>query len=173
MSTLSSRRAYRWCQATPPPSPICGLPSSDRPPAQSRHGSAESYIPNIRPRTAQHARAHHRLHVPPRSPLWVCFRSLLSFAPPTHPFACTCSAENCDDPEERFIRVLQYYLAGWHIKPKGVKKPCVRALCTCIVLTLTSDLVARAQVQPHTRRVLPLSIRLPRWLARFLYRRTR
>jgi hypothetical protein len=32
-------------------------------------------------------------------------------------------AENFDDPEERFIRVLQYYLAGWHIKPKGVKKP--------------------------------------------------
>jgi hypothetical protein len=35
------------------------------------------------------------------------------------------SAENFDDPEERFIRVLQYYLAGWHIKPKGVKKPWV------------------------------------------------
>ncbi|KAH0838730.1 hypothetical protein J3R83DRAFT_7084 [Lanmaoa asiatica] len=34
-------------------------------------------------------------------------------------------AENCTDPEERFIRVLQYYLAGWHIKPKGVKKPYV------------------------------------------------
>lgn len=33
------------------------------------------------------------------------------------------SAEKCDDPEERFIRILQYYLAGWHIKPKGVKKP--------------------------------------------------
>lgn len=33
------------------------------------------------------------------------------------------SAEHCKDPEERFIRVLQYYLAGWHIKPKGVKKP--------------------------------------------------
>jgi oxysterol-binding protein-related protein 8 len=32
-------------------------------------------------------------------------------------------AETIDDPEERFIRVLQYYLAGWHIKPKGVKKP--------------------------------------------------
>ncbi|KAF8875016.1 Oxysterol-binding protein [Mucidula mucida] len=32
-------------------------------------------------------------------------------------------AENMTDPEERFIRVLQYYLAGWHIKPKGVKKP--------------------------------------------------
>ncbi|THH32625.1 hypothetical protein EUX98_g1583 [Antrodiella citrinella] len=32
-------------------------------------------------------------------------------------------AEDCPDPEERFIRVLQYYLAGWHIKPKGVKKP--------------------------------------------------
>ncbi|KAK7041709.1 Oxysterol-binding protein OBPa [Paramarasmius palmivorus] len=32
-------------------------------------------------------------------------------------------AESIDDPEERFLRVLQYYLAGWHIKPKGVKKP--------------------------------------------------
>jgi hypothetical protein len=32
-------------------------------------------------------------------------------------------AETCNDSEERFIRVLQYYLAGWHIKPKGVKKP--------------------------------------------------
>lgn len=32
-------------------------------------------------------------------------------------------AELCEEPEERFIRVLQYYLAGWHIKPKGVKKP--------------------------------------------------
>ncbi|KIJ60085.1 hypothetical protein HYDPIDRAFT_43494 [Hydnomerulius pinastri MD-312] len=32
-------------------------------------------------------------------------------------------SEHCADPEERFIRVLQYYLAGWHIKPKGVKKP--------------------------------------------------
>ncbi|KAJ7630380.1 Oxysterol-binding protein [Roridomyces roridus] len=32
-------------------------------------------------------------------------------------------AETCEDPEERFMRVLQYYLAGWHIKPKGVKKP--------------------------------------------------
>ncbi|GLB36622.1 putative OSBP family protein [Lyophyllum shimeji] len=31
--------------------------------------------------------------------------------------------EQYKDPEERFIRVLQYYLAGWHIKPKGVKKP--------------------------------------------------
>jgi len=28
-----------------------------------------------------------------------------------------------EDPEERFIRVLMYYLSGWHIKPKGVKKP--------------------------------------------------
>jgi hypothetical protein len=32
-------------------------------------------------------------------------------------------AEKVEDPEERFIKVLQYYLAGWHIKPKGVKKP--------------------------------------------------
>ena len=34
-----------------------------------------------------------------------------------------CSAEKCDDPEEQFIRVLPYYLTGWHIKPQSVKKP--------------------------------------------------
>ncbi|KAM0754205.1 Oxysterol-binding protein [Meredithblackwellia eburnea MCA 4105] len=28
-----------------------------------------------------------------------------------------------EKPEDRFIQVLRYYLAGWHIKPKGVKKP--------------------------------------------------
>ncbi len=39
------------------------------------------------------------------------------------------SADTVDDSEERFIRVLQYYLAGWHIKPKGVKKPWVRYHC--------------------------------------------
>ncbi|POY71660.1 hypothetical protein BMF94_5355 [Rhodotorula taiwanensis] len=32
-------------------------------------------------------------------------------------------ASDLDSPEERFISVLRYYLAGWHIKPKGVKKP--------------------------------------------------
>lgn len=25
-----------------------------------------------------------------------------------------------EDPEKRFVQVLRYYLAGWHIKPKGV-----------------------------------------------------
>ena len=38
----------------------------------------------------------------------------------THSFL---RADTIGNPEERFIRVLQYYLAGWHIKPKGVKKP--------------------------------------------------
>jgi len=32
-------------------------------------------------------------------------------------------AGQIDDPNERFVAVLRYYLAGWHIKPKGVKKP--------------------------------------------------
>ncbi|PFH50732.1 hypothetical protein AMATHDRAFT_60551 [Amanita thiersii Skay4041] len=32
-------------------------------------------------------------------------------------------ADDCESSEERFIRVLQYYLSGWHVKPKGVKKP--------------------------------------------------
>ncbi|THH09428.1 hypothetical protein EW145_g2019 [Phellinidium pouzarii] len=32
-------------------------------------------------------------------------------------------AEQIDNPEERFLVILRYYLSGWHIKPKGVKKP--------------------------------------------------
>ncbi|OBT67616.1 hypothetical protein VE03_03789 [Pseudogymnoascus sp. 23342-1-I1] len=28
-----------------------------------------------------------------------------------------------DDPEERFVSVVKFYLSGWHIKPPGVKKP--------------------------------------------------
>ncbi|KAG9299629.1 hypothetical protein G9A89_020800 [Geosiphon pyriformis] len=28
-----------------------------------------------------------------------------------------------DDPVKRFVNVVRYYLSGWHIKPKGVKKP--------------------------------------------------
>ncbi|ORX98971.1 Oxysterol-binding protein [Basidiobolus meristosporus CBS 931.73] len=27
------------------------------------------------------------------------------------------------DPLERFVQVVRYYLSGWHIQPKGVKKP--------------------------------------------------
>ncbi|PAV21754.1 Oxysterol-binding protein [Pyrrhoderma noxium] len=32
-------------------------------------------------------------------------------------------AESITEPEERFLSALRYYLSGWHIKPKGVKKP--------------------------------------------------
>jgi hypothetical protein len=39
-------------------------------------------------------------------------------------------AESLEDPEERFVQILRYYLSGWHVKPKGVKKPCV-VLCCC------------------------------------------
>ncbi|EIW67303.1 hypothetical protein TREMEDRAFT_40458 [Tremella mesenterica DSM 1558] len=28
-----------------------------------------------------------------------------------------------DDPKQRFLAVMTFYLSGWHIKPKGVKKP--------------------------------------------------
>ncbi|KAI9731562.1 MAG: hypothetical protein M1834_004682 [Cirrosporium novae-zelandiae] len=28
-----------------------------------------------------------------------------------------------DDPVERFVSVVKFYLSGWHIKPPGVKKP--------------------------------------------------
>lgn len=37
-----------------------------------------------------------------------------------------------DDPEKRFLQVAKYYLSGWHIKPKGVKKPYVVILPACV-----------------------------------------
>ena len=33
------------------------------------------------------------------------------------------SAATRADPVERFIDVVRYYLSGWHIRPKGVRKP--------------------------------------------------
>ncbi|PIA15119.1 Oxysterol-binding protein [Coemansia reversa NRRL 1564] len=33
------------------------------------------------------------------------------------------SSSKCEDPVERFIGVVKYYMSGWHIRPKGVKKP--------------------------------------------------
>ncbi|KAG0029449.1 hypothetical protein BGZ81_003791 [Podila clonocystis] len=32
-------------------------------------------------------------------------------------------ANQLEDPVERFVAVTKYFLSGWHIKPKGVKKP--------------------------------------------------
>ncbi|KAF8463167.1 putative oxysterol binding protein [Kalaharituber pfeilii] len=39
-----------------------------------------------------------------------------------------------EDPVERFISVVKFYLSGWHIKPVGVKKPlnpCLGEFFTC------------------------------------------
>lgn len=33
------------------------------------------------------------------------------------------NAGSLPTPQDRFIAVLSYYMSGWHIKPKGVKKP--------------------------------------------------
>ncbi|KAJ2401836.1 Oxysterol-binding protein OBPa, partial [Coemansia sp. RSA 2559] len=32
-------------------------------------------------------------------------------------------ASKRNDPVDRFIGVVKYYMSGWHIHPKGVKKP--------------------------------------------------
>jgi hypothetical protein len=28
-----------------------------------------------------------------------------------------------EDPVDRFVSVIKFYLSGWHIRPRGVKKP--------------------------------------------------
>ncbi len=59
-----------------PPPPGCGRAPSDASRAQSWHGSPQSDLPDLRTRAPQHARAHHRLYVPSRSPLRVRFLHL-------------------------------------------------------------------------------------------------
>jgi hypothetical protein len=34
-----------------------------------------------------------------------------------------CSAPDFDDPVARMVEVVRMYLSGWHVKPRGVKKP--------------------------------------------------
>ncbi|KAJ2382276.1 Oxysterol-binding protein OBPa [Coemansia sp. RSA 2603] len=41
----------------------------------------------------------------------------------SHPDFLINSASKREDPVERFIGVVKYYMSGWHIHPKGVKKP--------------------------------------------------
>lgn len=83
-------------------------------------GFVQSDFPYICTRAPEYARAYYGFHVTPRSHIRVSILFNPSSNAPYNPLP---SAEKCDDPEERFIRILQYYLAGWHIKPKGVKKP--------------------------------------------------
>ncbi|ODA82898.1 hypothetical protein RJ55_01407 [Drechmeria coniospora] len=61
----------------------------------------------------------------PRSPrsgprLTSDFRSLRSFM--CHP-EMLLKIPTIDDPTERFVSVVKFYLSGWHIRPPGVKKP--------------------------------------------------
>ncbi|RUS19174.1 hypothetical protein BC937DRAFT_87889 [Endogone sp. FLAS-F59071] len=50
---------------------------------------------------------------------------ILANAPVQRPFdrLLASSIHKADDPLQRFVDVVRYYLSGWHIKPKGVKKP--------------------------------------------------
>ncbi|WVQ81911.1 hypothetical protein IAT38_004038 [Cryptococcus sp. DSM 104549] len=61
-----------------------------------------------------------------------------------------------DEPEakERFLRVMTYYLSGWHIKPKGVKKPYNPVLgeffrCTYVYPDGTEGFYVAEQVSHH------------------------
>lgn len=32
-------------------------------------------------------------------------------------------ARTLPDPAQRFVQVVTYFLAGWHVRPRGCKKP--------------------------------------------------
>lgn len=76
-------------------------------------------------------------------------------------------AGKIEDPAERFVAVMRYYLAGWHIKPKGVKKPYVSPPSLSVVLP--ADACPRPQIQPGARRIFRVLLHLWRWLTRVLH----
>ncbi|WVN90231.1 uncharacterized protein L203_105467 [Cryptococcus depauperatus CBS 7841] len=58
------------------------------------------------------------------------------------------------DAKERFLRVMTFYLSGWHIKPKGVKKPYNPVLgeffrCTYVYPDGTEGFYIAEQVSHH------------------------
>lgn len=63
-------------------------------------------------------------------------------------------ADRLENPEERFLAVLTYYMSGWHIKPKGVKKPYNPVLgeffrCTYAYPNGTTGVYIAEQVSHH------------------------
>jgi oxysterol-binding protein-related protein 8 len=51
-------------------------------------------------------------------------RSLLERLTDAFGYPCTIlNAAKLTDPKERFLAVVKFYLSGWHLKPRGVKKP--------------------------------------------------
>jgi hypothetical protein len=69
----------------------------------------------------------HRVSLPtfvlePRS---MCERLLdfFSFEYILHEYLFINRANQMELPEERLLHAVRYFLAGWHIRPKGVKKP--------------------------------------------------
>lgn len=63
-------------------------------------------------------------------------------------------ADRLEDPEDRFLAVLTYYMSGWHIKPKGVKKPYNPVLgeffrCTYTYPNGTTGVYIAEQVSHH------------------------
>lgn len=88
-----------------------------------------------------------------------------------------------NDPVQRFVEVVRYYLSGWHIKPKVKTIPfgffffptvehSLFSSCSCCRNFPYPFLAVGSQktLQSHPRRAFPLSLQLPRRCAGLLCR---
>lgn len=81
---------------------------------------------DFHPRTPVHAGAHHQVRT---SPCWPAAAAYCALRPPrltqtsysfmAHPETLL-PMSTIDDPVERFVSVVKFYLSGWHIKPPYV-----------------------------------------------------
>ncbi|KAG8961119.1 hypothetical protein FRC03_005765 [Tulasnella sp. 419] len=90
---------------------------------QNWDGPLKGLFSNFCIGAAVYAGTNHGFHEPSRARIRVTKLSSIEYISQKTNANCLLSAEEDPNPEERFLKVLQYYLSGWHIKPKGVKKP--------------------------------------------------
>ena len=77
------------------------------------YGSLSHYITYIHPRAKVYAGAHSEVCLS-------CCYTDDSFM--SHPEVML-PIPSIEDPVQRFVEVLRFYMAGWHIRPAGVRKP--------------------------------------------------
>ena len=93
------------------------------------HGSEQDRSPDVCAGAEITAGANHRLLLAPGTDLWVsaawatnhsyAVQRTAQIESRLPESALTDSVGKEPDEKERFLRVMTYYLSGWHIKPKG------------------------------------------------------
>ena len=136
-------------------------------PATPWSGSEPSYLTDVYIGTKVDAREDNKVRLPKFEACKLCaipIAYVFSFM--AHPETLL-PMPQIDDPVERFVSVVKFYLSGWHIKPPYVK-------LLAFLQPNHANIIQRRQKTPqsHPRRDLYVLLGLPRQNSRLLHRRT-